>query len=71
MVVHLNGPGGASVRVTAKPPDESFRRLETVHPIPPLCLSMRALFTALIFRERRLTDAANRIDSPGGLSLAR
>ena len=59
MVVHLNSPGRAAVGVVVKPPDESFRRLETARPNPPLYLS---LYAAPILGEGRPTDTTNRFD---------
>ena len=69
MVVHLNSPGRAAVGVAVKPPDESFCRLETTRPNPPLYLSLCVLYVALILGEGCLTDATNRFDRPGYLSL--
>jgi len=51
MVVHLNSPGRAAVGVAVKPPDESFRRLETARPNPPLYLSVCVLYAAPILGE--------------------
>ena len=51
MVVLLNSPGRAAVGVAVKPPDESFRRLETARPNPPLYLSLCVLYAALILGE--------------------
>ena len=45
---YLHGPRGAAVGVAVKPPDESFRRLETARPEPSLTLSLRILYTILI-----------------------
>ena len=66
MVVHLNSPGRAAVGVAVKPPDESFRRLETARPNPPLYLS---LYAAPILGEGRPTGTTNRLGHrPGYLS---
>ena len=64
MVVHLNSPGRAAVGVAVKPPDESFRRLETARPNPPLYLSLCVLYAALILGEGHDKQA----DRPGYLS---
>ena len=61
MVVLLNSPGRAAVGVVVKPPDESFRRLETARPNPPLYLSLCVLYTALILGEGCLMDTTNRL----------
>ena len=61
MVVHLNSPGRAAVEVAVKPPDESFRRLETARPNPPLYLSLYVLYAAPILGEGRPTDTTNRL----------
>ena len=66
MVVHLNGPGRAAVGVA---PDESFRSLKTPHPIPPLCLSLRVLYMALIFRGGHNGRSKQELTSRVGLSL--
>jgi len=65
MVVHLNSPGRAVVGVAVKPPDESFRRLETARPNLPLYLSLCVLYAAPILGEGRPTDTTNRFDRPG------
>ena len=44
---YLHGPIRAAVEVAVKPPDESFRRLETASLMPSLCI----LYTVLILRE--------------------
>ena len=61
MVVLLNSPGRAAVGVAVKSPDESFRRLETARPNPPLYLSLCVLYAALILGEGCLTDTTNRL----------
>ncbi|KIM64173.1 hypothetical protein SCLCIDRAFT_661715 [Scleroderma citrinum Foug A] len=61
MVVLLNSPGRAAVGVAVKPPDESFCRLETACPNPPLYLSLCVLYAALILGEGRPTDMTNRL----------
>jgi len=66
MVVHLNGPGRAAVGVAVKPPDESFRRLETARPNPPLYLSLCILYASPILGEGDGHD--KQIDHPGYLS---
>ena len=48
---YLHGPRRAAVGVAVKPPDESFRRLETVRPEPSLTLSLCILYTILILGE--------------------
>ena len=45
---YLHGLRRAAVGVAVKPPDESFRRLETARPEPSLTLSLRILYTILI-----------------------
>ena len=66
MVVCLNGPRGAAVGVAVKPPDESFRRLETATQ-PLLYLSPCVLYTALILGEGCLTGMTDRTDCLGYL----
>ena len=69
MVVLLNSPGRAAVGVAVKPPDESFRRLETARPNLPLYLSLCVLYAALILGEGRPTGTTNRLGHrPGYLS---
>ena len=48
---YLHGPRRAAVGVAVKPPDESFRRLETARPEPSLTLSLCILYTILILGE--------------------
>jgi len=67
MVVHLNSPGRAAVGVPVKPPDESFRRLETARPNPPLYLSLCVLYAAPILGEGRPTDTTNRLTARDSL----
>jgi len=61
MVVHLNSPGRAAVGVAVKPPDESFRRLETARPNPLLYLSLCVLYATPILGEGRPTDTTDRL----------
>ena len=51
VAMYLHGPRRAAVGVAVKPPDESFRRLETTRPEPLPTLSLRILYTILILGE--------------------
>ncbi|KAL4071385.1 hypothetical protein V8B97DRAFT_1871085, partial [Scleroderma yunnanense] len=54
-------PGRAAVGVVVKHPDESFHRLETACPNPPLYLSLYVLYVALILGEEQLMGTTNRL----------
>ncbi|KIM50025.1 hypothetical protein SCLCIDRAFT_34757 [Scleroderma citrinum Foug A] len=54
-------PGRAAVGVAVKPPDESFRRLETARPNSPIYLSQCVLYAALTLGGGRPTGTTNRL----------
>ena len=63
----LHSTGRMSVGVAVKPPDESFRRLETTP--PRLSIPFCATVQIPILGGGCLTDAARGLDGPGVLSL--